>query len=121
MSKYFLFTSLAANQTEFFKRIAEDLKAQGFGAGVVCYHERSMDLLESSSADAYNIFEIVRNHVQFQSNLSQQFSEIIKKYQYPDSHIIFAHEMAAFNIFSEVQLQKNISDTVKLSVSFLRK
>lgn len=106
MKKYFLFTTLAANQTEFFKAIAMDLKKQGYGAGVVCFHERSMDLLNGSGVDAFNIFEIIRKQVPFETNLNQQFQALVKKYHLPDTQMLFAHEASAFNLRSQAELQR---------------
>lgn len=106
MKKYFLFTTLAANQTEFFKSLAIYLKSQGHEAGVVCFHERSVDLLKTSNVDTYNIFEVIRKSVSFGNDLNHQFSNTVSKYQFPDSHVLFAHEGCAFNLFDREKLQK---------------
>jgi hypothetical protein len=106
MKKYFLFTTLAANQTEFFKKISVCLKEQGHQAGIVCFHERSMDLLSGLPVDAFNVFEMIRNSVQFEADLDSQFSVLISKYHFPDSQVLFSHEMAAFNIFDSRELKK---------------
>jgi len=54
VNSYFLFVSLAGNQTAFFEALVRGLASGGIAGGVVCFHERSHEHLRRVGVESWN-------------------------------------------------------------------
>ncbi len=103
--KAYLFTSLAMNQTLFFEGLARELKQAGHETEIICFHERSSDYLTKKNVPNLNVFQKIREMPAIR-DVESEYQEIVKKYFLPSSHLIFSHEMAAFELYDLDEIKK---------------
>jgi len=106
--KSYVFTTLAMNQTLFFKGIAKILLNRGHQVYFICFHERSHELLLAegfSSFNPYPLCEKVFADDSFDVNLiNQKYMASIEKFKIPNWNYILSHEVETFRLtFTDVR------------------
>lgn len=99
--KTYVITTLAMNQTLFFEKMGAKLAAAGHKVYFLPFHERSHLYLREKGLDSINPFEELKaleNQNLTSTQIREEFEHLAREFKLPNSQLIFAHEMSAFEI-----------------------
>jgi hypothetical protein len=103
-----VFTSLAMNQTLFFRMVGDELKKMGITPYYICFHDRSHELLLSKGERSFSIFDFQRAHPIANNEVEESFEKICKKHKFPGDRNFLIHEKVTFNLKDTFALKKKI-------------
>jgi hypothetical protein len=95
---FFLFGSLALNQTLFFEALGDALEQAGHGVAYLCFHERSHEYLVARGKRSFNAF--------VEGGDDQAID--LSLYDWPSLNLVLSHEKAAFEIYDTPRLSAKL-------------
>lgn len=103
-AKVFIITTLAAYQTEFWVKIADQLQAKGFGTAFIAFDDESREILENANHLTYTLG---KQEIDQECRLNSEPLNYIESFGVENINFWLGHEKSAFGVFDEkVQLNK---------------